>query len=311
VNNNRFLHPHRRSIVLTTMTTLTALLMSAGLAGCGSDTSQVSKETTVSPFDQDLHDRLPADIRAAGVVRVGTDASYAPASFFAPDGRTIVGFEPDLAAAMAKVLGVRFKVVNVDFTEALPLVAEHEIDAVMSAMNDTTERQEQADFVDYFAAGTAILVQQGNPRGISDLGGLCGKMVAVEVGTVQVDMLARAQPGCAGQRIDVSTFPTNSDALLQLRTGRVDAVLNDYPPAVYTTTDARTRRHFQLASTTQYEPGLYGIAVAKDQQQLRDVLSDTVTDLIRSGTYADVLHRWSVSDGAVAEVTINAGGTPG
>lgn len=310
MSSARSTRPGGPRVAAAGMASLTTLMLLSGLTGCGADVPQVRKETTVSTFDQGLHGRLPAEIRAAGVIRVGTDASYAPASFFAPDGRTIVGFEPDLAAAMEQVLGVRFKVANIDFTDSLPLIESHRVDIVMSAMTDTAERQAQADFVDYFAAGTAILVQRGNPRGISDLGDLCGQVVAVEVGTVQVDMLLRAQPGCAGQRIDVKTFPTNSDALLQLRTGRADAVLNDYPPAVYTTTDAKTRRHFQLASTTQYEPGLYGIAVAKDRRELRDVLYDTMGLLMRNGAYGEILHRWSVSDGAVPAVTLNDGSTP-
>ena len=299
--------PRRQRVALTAPAVLLTLSV---LAGCGAGAPQGSEETTVSAFDQDLHDRLPADIRAAGVVRVGTEPSYAPASFFAPDGRTIVGFEPDLAAAMEEVLGVHFEMVDIDFTEALPLVEAREVDAVMSAMTDTPERQERVDFIDYFSAGTAILVQQGNPLGISDLGDLCGKVVAVEEGTTQIDMLARAQPRCAERRIDVQTYTTNSDALVQLRTGRAAAVLNDYPPAVYTTTDAQTRGHFQLASTTQYEPGPYGIAIAKDRQQLRDVLLDTMSELMRAGAYAEILDRWSVSDGAVQDTTINGGGLP-
>ncbi len=301
--------PSSRHRLAVGATLLTALLAMFSLAGCGPTAPQVSNETTASVFDKVLHDQLPATVRAAGVVRIGTDASYAPASFFAPDGRTIVGFEPDLAAAMEQVLGVRLKVVNINFNKALSLVQAHQIDAAMSAITDTTERQGHADFIDYFSAGTAILVQRGNPHGISDLNGLCGEKVAVQEGTTQVDMLERAQPGCEEHRIDIETYPTNSDALLKLRTGRVVAVLNDYPPAVYTTTEARTRGYFQLASTTQYEPGPYGIAVAKDRPQLRDVLNSAMEQLIRTGVYTEILHRWSVSDGALPTVTINGGNT--
>src|ERR1700712_5070633 len=83
---------------------------------------------------------------------------------------------------------------------------------------------------------------------------------------------APSQKQCRGRRIDVRQYDTNADALLQLRTGRARAVLNDYPPAVALTTDPNTRSQYQLASTTQYEPGLYGIAVAKDNQDLREAL---------------------------------------
>ena len=80
------------------------------------------------------------------------------------------------------------------------------------------------------------------------------------------------------------TYATNSDALVQLRTGRAVAVLNDFPPAVFLVNDPRTRSHYQLASTTQYEPGLYGIVVAKDQPALRDAVQGACEQLlIRSG----------------------------
>jgi polar amino acid transport system substrate-binding protein len=303
-------HHHRTQVAVRLLLTgLVALPAVFALAACGMNAPQDGKGAAPSSFDKQLHDRLPADIRRAGVVRIGTDASYAPASFFAPDGRTIVGFEPDLAAALERTLGIRIKMINIDFTDALPLVETGQVDAVMSAMTDTIERRAHADFIDYFSAGTAILVQRGNPHGISDLSGLCGAVVAVEEGTTQVDMLKRAQPACGRRTIDIQTYPTNSDALLQLRTGRAVAVLNDYPPAVYTTTDGKTRNHFQLASTTQYEPGPYGIAIAKDRPQLRDVLFDAMAKMIRSGSYAEILHRWSVSDGALPSITINGGTT--
>lgn len=277
------------------------------LAACGNSAVPTDGAAATAGFDQALHDRLPEPVRAAGVVRVATDASYAPASFFAPDGRTIVGFEPDLAAAMGEVLGVDFEFVNADFSDVLPQLVRHDVDAVISAMTDTPEREEQADFINYFTAGTAILVKRGNPQGVTDLKDLCGKVVAVEDGTVQVDLLRRSQGGCVGDSIDVKTYPTNSDALLQLRTGRAVAVLNDYPPAAYNATDDKTKGHYELASSTQYEPGPYGIAVAKDRPQLRDVLREALDRLMRSGDYGEILQRWGVTDGSLRSASINVG----
>ena len=176
----------------------------------------------------------------------------------------------------------------------------------MSAMTDTPERAKTADFVNYFRAGTSIVVQRGNPAGITELNDLCGKVVAVESGTTQVDLLARTQKNCGSQRIIVKTYPTNSDALVQLRTGRAVAVLNDLPPAVFLVNDVRTRSQYQLASTPQYEPGLYGIVVAKSQPGLRDAVQGALEQLLRSGVYADVLARWHVQDGAVQQITVNS-----
>jgi polar amino acid transport system substrate-binding protein len=286
---------------------LLALLMTAG---CGSGRTQADEPAaSAAIFDKALQDRLPAGILARGSVRVGGGDPYPPASFFAPDGRTIVGFEPDLAAALGRVLGVRFEFVNVDFTDLLPQLNSHKIDLAMASMTDNAEREKHADFVNYFQAGTSIIVQRGNPQGISALKDLCGKVVAVEEETTQVDLLRRTQKGCAGKRIDIRTYGANANALVQLRTGRAVAVLSDYPPAVHVSTDQRTSAHYQLAASTQYEPSPYGIAVAKDQPELRDALRDALERVMRSGDYANVLQRWGVPSGGLDSATINAGGT--
>ena len=287
-----------------------ALLVLLIASGCGSDRAPTDKPAASgASFDQALHDRLPAGILTRGSIRVGGGDPYPPASFFAPDGRTVVGFEPDLAAAMGRVLGVRFEFVNVDFTDLLPQLNSHKIDIAMASMTDTAEREKHADFVNYFQAGTSIIVQRGNPSGISGLKDLCGKVVAVEEETTQVDLLQRTQKGCAGKRIDIRTYGDNASALVQLRTGRAVAILSDYPPAVHVSTDQRTSAHYQLAASTQYEPSPYGIAVAKDQTELRNVLRDALERVMRSGDYADVLQRWGVPSGALESATINAGGT--
>lgn len=274
------------------------------LAGCASAAAKPSERA--GTVNEQLRARLPEGIRSSGVITVGTDASYAPASFFAHNGRDIIGFEPDLAAAMGRVLGVRFKFVNVEFTHLLPELEQHQIDLAISAMTDTPDREKHADFVDYFSAGTSIVVQRGNPAGIGTIQDLCGHVVAVEEGTVQVDLISRSQQHCAGEPITMRQYPTNSDALLQLRTGRAVAVLNDYPPAAYLANDDKTKANYQLASDTQYEPGPYGIAVSKDQTALRDVIRDTLAELIRTGAYTKSLSTWGVANGALHQAAVNA-----
>ncbi|MEV8508397.1 ABC transporter substrate-binding protein [Actinoplanes sp. NPDC051475] len=289
---------------------VTGALLALTAAGCGGtskDTGQAAGSRDVQ-MDQALHDKLPQGIRDKGVIRFATDASYAPMESYGTDGRTIVGFEPDLAAALGGVLGVRVEMIAADFSSALDEANKGTYDGVLSSMTDTAEREAKADFLNYFSAGTSIVVQRGNPSGVSDLKDLCGQVVAVERSTVQEDLLERSQRACGTRRIKVGTFKTNADALLQLRTGRAVAVLNDYPPAAHLTTDQRTRAYYQLASTVQYEPGLYGLAVPKDHTALRDSLRDALDRLIRSGTYDELLNRWGLGAGALSASSINAAG---
>jgi polar amino acid transport system substrate-binding protein len=283
------------------------VIVAAGLAVVGCALQPRLQETTEPQFDSTLHAQLPSQIRGSGTLRIATDAAYAPINFFAPDGRTVIGFEPDLATALGDILGVRVRFIVTDFEDSLTKVENGEVDVVLSGMTDTEERERHADFINYFRAGTSILVQRGNPHGITDLDDLCSQVVAVERGTVQVDLLQRSQNDCFDEPIQVRTYPTNADALIELRTGRAAAVLNDYPPAAYVTTDPRTQADYQLASDTQYEPGLYGIAVARHQPQLRDAIRAALEQVLASGTYERLLARWDLSEGTVDTVTVNAG----
>jgi polar amino acid transport system substrate-binding protein len=284
-------------------------LVTLGATACGEQPhASASRGPTAGPtVDTTLRGLLPERVRASGVLHVGTDAAYPPLSSFGPDGRTIMGMEPDLGAEIGKILGVKVEFVRTDFGEILPEVLSGQLDVGMAAITDTTEREKEVDFIDYLSAGTSILVQRGNPAAISDLADLCGRKVALEKGTIQVDLVRRAQPKCGANRIKLFTYETNADALVQLRTGRADAVLNDFAPAAYLTTDSRTKAHYQLASTAQYEPGQYGIAVNKSQPAIRDAVAGALSALTHDGTYKRVLDHWGVGGGAVDDVTINSG----
>jgi polar amino acid transport system substrate-binding protein len=299
--------PNRRRTVALAGATIIVL---AGGCARGAD-SPASGSAGAIQENRALHERLPQSIRERGALRFATDPSYAPMESYAPDGRTVVGFDADLAAALGAVLGITVEMAPTDFSISLDATAGGRVDGVMSAMTDTVEREKRADFVNYFSAGTSIVVRRGNPSGVTDLDDLCGKAVAVEQSTVQEDLLRRSQHGCGARPIVIHSFKTNSDALLQLRTGRAVALLNDYPPAAQLANDPSSRTHYQLASTAQYEPGFYGIAVAKSNTALRDALHDALGELMRTGAYGELLRRWGLTTGGLPSTSINAAGGAG
>jgi polar amino acid transport system substrate-binding protein len=205
------------------------------------------------------------------------------------------------------VLGVRVVFINADFDKLPTMLTQGKGDMIMSAMTDTAERQRVLDFVDYFSAGTSIVVQRGNPHGITDLESLCGQTVAVESGTVQATLLDQQQKRCGARPIRVMTEPTNDDAVLQVRLGKAAALPMDYPPADVLTTDPRTRPNYQLASTTQYEPGVYGVGFVKDERDLRDTVASALEQLMADGTYRRILDKWNVDAGSIRQIAINGG----
>ena len=97
-------------------------------AACGSQNLHSGKPASEAKFDQALHDRLPPAVLERGS-HPGRNRRFLPAHVsVAPDGRTIIGMEPDLGAAIGRVLGVRVEFVNCDFTTLLADVAGGELD---------------------------------------------------------------------------------------------------------------------------------------------------------------------------------------
>ncbi len=98
------------------------------------------------------------DIRARGVLVVGAKADYRPFGFRDEAG-IIVGFEPDLAAEIAKALGVKLKLVPVVAANRITLLQSGDLDIVIATMNVTPERAKQVDFVEpsYYASGVNVL----------------------------------------------------------------------------------------------------------------------------------------------------------
>jgi polar amino acid transport system substrate-binding protein len=98
------------------------------------------------------------DIRARGVLVVGTKADYQPFGFRDAAGK-IIGFEPDLAAEIAQALGVSVKFVPVVASTRVALLNSGDVDLVIATMNDTPERRQQVDFVEpsYYASGVNVL----------------------------------------------------------------------------------------------------------------------------------------------------------
>ena len=93
------------------------------LAGCGgskSSTSTTSTSTSATKANPAIAAQVPASIKAKGTLIVASEAQYAPNEFIAPDGRTVIGMDPDMVKAVAAVLGLKVKVVNATFEAIIP-----------------------------------------------------------------------------------------------------------------------------------------------------------------------------------------------
>jgi polar amino acid transport system substrate-binding protein len=249
---------------------------------------------------------------SAKVLRVGSDIEYAPIEFYKENGQDPQGLDIDLAQALGAKLGMSVTFVNdTDFAGIIGALRAGRFDIVMSAMNDTAERRGKGvDFIDYFRAGSSILVQKGNPKQAKGLDDLCGATVAVQKGTTQdTDILTAQETKCrtAGRPLTVLRFEKDIDALQQVKNGRAVANLEDFPVAAYNAAISGGGADFDVIPQQVGAVGVYGIAVPTENSALRDKLRDALRTLIDDGSYDRILTQWNVSAGALKTAALNGG----
>jgi polar amino acid transport system substrate-binding protein len=300
---------------------LVALLTLALLAGCRGGSEQRAADRPVAQGLTQLGRQLPSAIQTAREIRVGSDVSYAPVEFydaFAPDvldrpvgdpEPQVLGIDPDLATELGRKLGIRFTFQNIAFDELIPALRAKRFDVIMSAMTATPDRARQISFVQYFRAGTSILVAKGNPRRIRSLADLCGRTVTLQTGTTQEALVAAEQARCGARPIRARSLASGTQVILALKYGQADAALTDFPVAAYNAKVSANGNDFEVVGS-QIDPGPYGIGVRKGDVQLRTVLQDALRAAIQDGSYDRVLAKWDVIDGALRTAAVARGSTP-
>ena len=305
----------RRRGPLGALALLSALLLAAGCSG-GETIDRPRDEPAVAEGLTALGRRLPQRIRTAREIRVGSDISYAPVEFydaFAPDvldrpvgepEPQVRGIDPDLATELGRKLGVRFTFVNTAFDELIPSLRDERFDVIISSMTATSERAKEINFLEYFLAGTSILVPKDNRERIGSMADLCGATVTLQAVTIHEELVAAQQPRCGARRIKARPLDSGTQVVLEVKFGRADAALADFPVAAYNAKVSGQGDDFQVVGE-QIDPGPYGIGLRKDDAELQSVLQEALRAIIADGSYDRVLTKWNVADGALktAEVT--------
>lgn len=246
---------------------------------------------------------------APQTLRVGSDISYAPLEFYAQGSKRVEGFDYDLAQALGSRLNERVSFENHDFNDLLRSMNGGKFDLVISAMNDTRDRTKQADFIDYFLAGSGILVASGNPHHIFNVASLCGMTVDVQRGTSQDAAVAAESKHCAEiglHRITVLSYGTDAEAFKQFESGKSVAHISDYPVVAHLAQTLGGGKKYIVAGR-QFGVVPYGIAVRKSNAALRDRLQTALKAIIADGTYDALLKKWGLQQGAMRSAPIDAG----
>ncbi len=278
-----------RFVLLLAMPALALLAISCG----GGEEKEATPATTAEATGEATVAVAPE--LEDGTLQVGADIAYAPMEYFEEGTQNAMGLDVDLADAIGEQLSVQVEFVNTGWDGIIGALQAKRFDVIMSSMTITDERQQQIDFIPYFTAGTGILVQAGNPQNIQTLADLCGKTVAAQVGTIQVDQLQAQNEQCDNS-INIATFDLNPLAVEQLKLGRADAVLADYPVAG---NDARLSNGELEVVGQQFESAPYGIGLRKDSTELKTAIEGALQAVMDSGKYDEILAKWGLEAGSV------------
>lgn len=311
--------PARRAIAASALAAGWLLV----LAGCATASDADSGESASGAVevagieiavDDAAAELLPADIAEAGKVKVATDAPYAPFEMFKEEGsKELTGVDVDLGHAIGAKLGIDFAFEQQAFDGIIPALQAGNFDVTITAMTSSVERMEVLTFVDYSASGTGILTSAGNPEDIESYLDLCGKSVAVQAATSQVDLVNGTwQAECEAEGLDpikLSEFPSDADAQLAITSGKVVASLLTKPSAGYvakTTNDGKTFEVIEDPKAPNgYDATLNGIGVLKANEDLAKAIQAALQSLMDDGTYEAILDQYGVTGIGIDEATIN------
>jgi polar amino acid transport system substrate-binding protein len=159
--------------------------------------------------------------KSAGTFKYCTNPTFPPMELTSPSG-AIIGFDVDMASALAKTWGATAKPVNTAFAGLIPALDAKKCDAVISGIFVTPDRLKQAGAVGYMETHRVLIVKAGNPKHVTGPNALKGLNVAVQAGT-KYEQYLKALKAKIG--FNLQSYPGDNDAVAQVIIGRADAVL--------------------------------------------------------------------------------------
>jgi cystine transport system substrate-binding protein len=235
--------------------------------------------TAAAAHAQDLLDT----VKARGTLKIGLEGTFPPFNSKAPNGE-LVGFDVDIAKAVAAKLGVKPEFVTTEWSGIIAGLQAGKFDVIVNQVGITDARKETLDFSPAYTYSAAQLIQRKDDnRRFNSLEDLKGHKLGVGLGTNYMDM-AKSVPG-----IDVKTYPGAPEYLRDLAAGRLDAALNDRLMLAY------LLKNSQLPLRTGATVGNgnpSGIPFKKGNPKFALAISDAMAQLEADGTFTKISDKW-------------------
>ena len=217
---------------------------------------------------------------------VGTSADYEPFEYVDESGN-YVGFDIELMEEVAARLDMEIEWQDIAFDGLIGSLQSEKIDAIIAAMSATPEREEQVDFTKpYFIGADAIIVAEGSGIEINKNEDMNGYRVGVQSGTIQEEWVD------ANIDAEVSRYERAEQAIMDLKSGRIDVVAMDY----YAATSFMAQGGLELGLKTEFSGEHMAIAVKEGNTELRDQIDVVVAELQAEGFVEELAMKYLSGD---------------
>lgn len=303
-----------KALLLTSSIAAVCALLISGSAGAapladGDNAFHTTFQVSASP---ELAQSVPANVRKAGYIIIGTNPNTPPTTYLADDNKTLEGREIDIMSAVAHRLGLtpRWRKTG-GFDNIIPGLASGRYDAAISNINGSAERAKHVDFVSYYNSSRIGMIARTVPgqqpqAQITDLNDLCGKTVGAGAGTGNLTTLEAQSAKCTAEgkpAIQIPIFPNRPAGVQSVATGRVPYFMGPYDGVSYMVRVSKDT--LNLAGVFTLPIRHTSIALQKDST-LTEPVKAAVNSLIADGTYQEILDKWGLGYGAVTESLANA-----
>jgi polar amino acid transport system substrate-binding protein len=247
----------------------------------------------------------PTDLVRPGQLTFLSDTTYPPQESIDPSTQQAVGFDIDIAQAIAAKMGLSAYIQRTDSSALVDALLAKRGDAIISALQITPDLEQQVAMIPYFQAGQSILVRKGNPSNITSIADLCGKKVAVQVQSPEENTIDQANAGvCQSNKIVKEIYPVDLEAIAILKQNGVAAALDDSPVADYFV--KQDPSELDLGGPP-FKLNPEGIAVDPKNGDLLTAMQQALLAIYRDGTYRQILVKWNLLDGEIpaSEIVVN------
>ena len=270
---------------------LLALVMTVGiLAGCSGTEKPETTPPATENVDPASRGQTDLDLISNGVLTVGVEAAYPPFEYYAEDGTTIIGFDADVAAAIAEELGLELQFVDTAWDTIFQGCGVN-YDVVISAACINEERKQYVDFSDpYISNYQAIVVPADSDLTFAALTDLSGYSVSMQKET-NSDIILRnlMDTGSVTNCVSVTNEKVTT-CFEQLANGEVDVILCDS-----TVADGYVAKEpdvYKIAYVDSDEVENFGIAMKKGDTVMVAAINQALQNLKDSGFLDECQTKW-------------------